>query len=160
MQSTYVPDNPVHEFLELLTALGRRNSLRDPVANLIAESGMGSAQVHALMWLKRDGPLTMGVLAQRIGVTDKTVTGVVDRMERDAFVTRERNADDRRVVQVVLAPKGRELADELHTTVVSKVGVFLGLLDDRDRTDLFRILHNIGATIDRHQSSVSPASTP
>lgn len=133
----------VAEFLECLKAIGRRNSLRDPLAGLIAEKGLGPAQVHALMWLRDDGPLTMGVLAQRCGVTEKTITGIVDRMERDGHVTRERSSEDRRVVQVVLAETGRALSEELHRGVTRNMTAFLSILEPQDRKDLFRILKNL-----------------
>src|SRR5688500_5634804 len=103
-------DESVEEFLNCLAAIGRRNSLRDPVASMTADMGLGPAQIHALMWLREDGPLTMGVLAQRCGVTDKTITGVVDRLERDGYVGRERDLEDRRVVRVALVKKGKGVA--------------------------------------------------
>lgn len=159
MQSISVPEEEVTRLLERLVAIGRRNSLRDPLANVIAESGLGPAQVHALMWLFRDGALTMGVLAQRVNITDKTITGVVDRLERDGYVTRERSTEDRRVVQVVLAEKGRTLAVELDRMMQQNLRLFLGILDERDRGDLFRILDHVIARLDQQYLAV-PVTAP
>ena len=52
-----------------LIALARRRSLRDPVAASCEELGLTAPQVHALLWLGHDGPLTMGELARRVAVT-------------------------------------------------------------------------------------------
>jgi DNA-binding MarR family transcriptional regulator len=38
------------------------------------------------------------------------VTGIIDRMEREGLVLRERSTSDRRVVYIKLTPKGKELA--------------------------------------------------
>ena len=40
---------------------------------------------------------------------NSTITGVVDRMERNGLVTRERSQDDRRVVLISLTPSALEL---------------------------------------------------
>lgn len=141
-------DESVAQLLEYLAVLGRRNSLRDPVASMVADIGLGSAQIHAVMWLREDGPLTMGVLAQRCSVTDKTITGIVDRLERDQYVIRERDEKDRRVVRVVLLEKGRSLAEELYESVRQHMEQFLEMLSSKDRRDLFRILRNIIARLD------------
>ena len=76
---------------ERLIVLARRRSLRDPVAASCDALGLTAPQIHALLWLGHDGPLTMGELARRISVTEKTVTGIVDRLERDGFLHRERD---------------------------------------------------------------------
>ncbi len=135
-------------FLDLLTAIGRRNSLRDPMLRLVERAELSHAQLHALSWLKHDAPLTMGALAQRIGVTEKTITGIVDRLERAKYALRERSATDRRVVQVVLTRQGQKLADQVHVEVEKRMDLFLRYLDEQDRVDLFRILKNIAAKLE------------
>jgi DNA-binding MarR family transcriptional regulator len=138
------PQGPhLARFLELLVALGRKNCLRDPVAMIADRAGLTGAQLHAILWLGRDAPLTMGVLAQRSGVTEKTITGIVDRLERAKYVQRERHAEDRRVVQVVLTRQGRKLYEQLDVEIRRKLGNFLLLIDDQDREALFRILEKL-----------------
>jgi DNA-binding MarR family transcriptional regulator len=55
--------------------------------------------------LSQAGPLSPSVLARRLGQHPATVTGIVDRLERDGWVTRERAADDRRAVLVRAVPE-------------------------------------------------------
>lgn len=153
MQTIQIPEEDVARFKELLTAIGRRNSLRDPLGAVVEDSGIGAAQMHAVMWLFRDAPLTMGAIAQRLGVTDKTITGIVDRLERDGYVLRERNTGDRRVVQVVLAEKGRILAEQIDKSITEKMGLFLALLDQKDRSDLFRIIEHLVQKVDQLASA-------
>lgn len=143
MRNNSVPDERVRELMELLIGLGRRNSLRDPLSQLVEQTKLGPAQVHALMWLFRDGPLSMHVLASRLGINQKTVTGVVDRLEKGAYVERARDSADRRVVTVVITRKGRTLATQLDKGLEANMRVLLQLLDSRDQEDLFRILKNL-----------------
>lgn len=123
----------------MLTALGRRRSLRDPIGAAFGEE-FTPTQVHALLWLRIDGALTMGEVARRGGVTEKTITGVVDRLETAGLLERRRDADDRRVVRVRLTRKGQSTAARLFDHVTARIALLLGLLDAGERRDLFRIL--------------------
>src|SRR5512139_3401025 len=91
-------------------ALARRRSLRDPVAASCEATGLSPPQVHALLWIGHDGALTMGELARRVSVTEKTVTGLVDRLERDGYLARERDPADRRVVRARATARGAEVS--------------------------------------------------
>ena len=129
--------------LELLTALGRYGTLRDPIAAAVEAMGFTHAQVHALLWLGNETRLTMGDLAQRIGVTEKSVTGVVDRLEREQYACRVRKEGDRRVVQVELTEKGARTYRELNEEILQKTSAFLRVLDREDRDALFRIMERL-----------------
>jgi DNA-binding MarR family transcriptional regulator len=134
----------LQRFGELIRTIGRQGSLRDPI---IGECGAGTeyshSQIHVIMWLGTDGPLTMGELAKRAGITEKTITGVVDRLERDDLLARTRDQADRRVVRVALTKKGVSEFQRFQTHMQGRMADFLGLLDEADRTALLRILENL-----------------
>ena len=46
------------------------------------------------------GPLSPSALARRAGLHPATITGILDRLERDGWVARERDPSDRRAVVV------------------------------------------------------------
>lgn len=56
---------------------------------------------------------TVTGLAEVCLLQQPTMTKLLDRMVRDGLVTRSQDARDRRVVRVVLTPKGETLAEEL-----------------------------------------------
>src|SRR5215212_5612336 len=88
-------DADVRRLRELVIAVSRNASLRDPIAGMCEEAQLTPPQIHAVMWLGLDGPLTMGELAKRVGVTEKTITGLVDRLEAAGYLARERDREDR-----------------------------------------------------------------
>jgi DNA-binding MarR family transcriptional regulator len=133
---------------ELLKLLSRRRSLRDPIAASCEEMDLTPVQIHLLLWLGNDGALTMGELARRVAVTEKTITGIVDRLERDALVRRTRDPVDRRVVHVSLAPAGEALFSLIDEEITRKLVGFLGMLDPPDRRDLVRILEKVLARLE------------
>jgi len=124
----------------LVVALMRRRSLRDPISASCAERHLSAPQVHTLLALGHEGALPMGDLARRAGVTEKTATGLVDRLERDGLVQRARDAADRRVVHVNLTAAGAALARRMDGEILRALGRLLGRLDAADRRDLFRII--------------------
>ncbi len=51
--------------------------------------------------------LPLSALGRNLLVTKANITGMVDRLERDGYVTREDHPTDRRVTRARLTPKGR-----------------------------------------------------
>ena len=68
-----------------------------------------------LLLLLRDLPegLAPHELAERAGVTRATITGLLDGLERDGFLARHGDKDDRRKVSVRLTAKGQAVALDL-----------------------------------------------
>ena len=130
-------------FLAHLTALSRKKPMRDPATALIEERGFTPSQLHTLVWIGLDGPLTMGELAQRLAISDKTITGVVDRLERAALVLRLRDEQDRRVVRVGPTQEGADLFEVLWSEVRKKAETFLGILEPQELAMLFGVLERL-----------------
>lgn len=61
----------------------------------------------------RDGPQPLGKLGQANGLSSTSVTRIVDRLERRQLISRRRESDDRRLVQVHLEPAGERLLGEI-----------------------------------------------
>jgi DNA-binding MarR family transcriptional regulator len=152
-------DSDILRFGELLKSLGRVRSLRDPlVGDCVAVSEFTHSQTHVLMWLGSEGSLTMGELARMVGITEKTITGVVDRLERDGLLQRTRDAVDRRVVRVALTKKGSGQYRRFEDFMRGRMGQLLGFLDPPDRDTLFRILNKLCERVTRVPPP-PPAST-
>jgi DNA-binding MarR family transcriptional regulator len=60
--------------------------------------------------ITRHGPLSPGAVARRTGLHAATVTGILDRLERNGWVARQRDPIDRRgVVVSALRDRSREV---------------------------------------------------
>lgn len=69
----------------------------------------GLLALHAL----RDGPLTQRELAAASRVEEQTMSRVLERLERNGHVTRQRDTTDRRRLVIRRTGAGGELSDEL-----------------------------------------------
>ena len=125
---------------ELLVGLSRHACLRDPVAADSDELHLTAPQMHVVLSLGHSGPLTMGELSRRGGVSEKTMTGIVDRMEQSGDVRRERDSGDRRLVRVHLTAAGEKTFNACDRHVADRLRRFLSLFDSDDRAALLRML--------------------
>ncbi|UWQ17784.1 MarR family winged helix-turn-helix transcriptional regulator [Jannaschia sp. M317] len=67
--------------------------------------GKGAAhgpRITALSHLAKDGPATMRDLATRLNISPQAVTGLIDGLEQEGLVARERHPTDRRKVLIRL----------------------------------------------------------
>lgn len=76
---------------------------------LLDQLGLTYPQYLVLHTLWEADGLTIGAIGERLALEPSTITPLVKRMEQAGFVTRLRNPQDERQVQVRLTPRGREM---------------------------------------------------
>jgi len=106
---------------------------------LARRADLTGPQLTVVKLLEQIGGLSLSELSEKIRAQNSTVTGIIDRMEREGLVLRERSKEDRRVVYIKLTPKGRELAQEIP---VEPMEIFKGALESlsqQEVRDLMRI---------------------
>ncbi|MBB4917722.1 MarR family winged helix-turn-helix transcriptional regulator [Streptosporangium saharense] len=79
---------------------------------VLAERGLTHAGFLALHVLQ-DGPRTQRELAARTYVEEQTIRPVLDRLERDGHIARERDTADRRRVMVTRTDLGKRTYAEI-----------------------------------------------
>ena len=70
-------------------------------------------QLKILIALRLNGPAGGHELAQMLGVSAATMTGIVDRLAAGGYVTRREDPRDRRVRRIELTDTGTRLMDEV-----------------------------------------------
>jgi DNA-binding MarR family transcriptional regulator len=113
-----------------------------------ARNGLGFAQLRLLTALEEDDGCPSGRLAERAGVTPATVTGMLDILEEQGVVTRERSAVDRRMVIARLTPAGRRLRDRRRAEVRRVFEDALATLDPADLAAAPRVLRRLADVLE------------
>ena len=78
----------------------------------LVSAGVGDvkpAYLGALFALWKEDGLKVVELGRRSGLETSSMTGLIDRMERDGLVERRDDASDRRVQRINLTKKGRDV---------------------------------------------------
>ncbi len=94
--------------------------------------GLSEGRFQILMRLKHqpNGRFAMGELAEMLDVSPRTVTGLVDNLERDGLVKRVDDPTDRRSVYAELTDQGRERVESLwRETAGAQVALTRGLTE-------------------------------
>ncbi|MEV3938077.1 MarR family transcriptional regulator [Glycomyces sp. NPDC049804] len=103
------------------TALVRTAFLVDAVyADSVREFDLTMAQAQLLCVLIAR-PFGMLELAKTLNLAKSSVSGLVDRSERNGLVRREADPADGRAFRVALTEKGAQLAEQFHDETVKRV---------------------------------------
>ncbi|MEO6018656.1 MAG: MarR family transcriptional regulator [Knoellia sp.] len=114
--------------------------LRRRFAATLEPWGVTPHESRALRVIGRHEPTRLGVVAQHLRIAPRSVTDVVDSLEKRGFVAREPDSTDRRATQVSLTPTGRQILDELDAARRADQKSYFGDLSEHDRATLTRIL--------------------
>jgi DNA-binding MarR family transcriptional regulator len=118
----------------VVTALVRTSFLVNAVyAEAAREHGLTPQQGQLLCVLMAQ-PYGMGELSGMLGLAKSSLTGLVDRTERNGLVRREPDPQDTRAVRVALTPQGSRLAERFYAETCRRVDKLpVGLSgDERD----------------------------
>ena len=89
------------------------------------------AYLGVLMSLWQEDGLKVIKLGKKAGLEPSTMTGLLDRMQRDQLVTRATDPDDRRVLRIHLTKAGRQVCDPVLKAVERVLNqVFAGIAED------------------------------
>jgi DNA-binding MarR family transcriptional regulator len=100
-------------------------------------------QYWLLRFLRRHGALSVGELAEALGVTGSSVTTACKRLERAGLVTRERQSDDERMVRVMLTEQGHEHVEAWHQRRREIVVRWLSDLERDEQEQLQHLLERL-----------------
>ncbi len=84
-----------------LTAI--RQIIRRPAEAEFARGELTGPQRNAMQVLVRTGGLSLKELSRHLGLAHSTVSGIVDRLEKQGMVVREVNESDRRLTCITVS---------------------------------------------------------
>jgi DNA-binding MarR family transcriptional regulator len=114
---------------------------------LARRADLTGPQLTVLKVLEGLGDLSLSDLSERIRAQNSTVTGIIDRMEREGLVVRTRSTEDRRVIRIRLTEKGARIAREI---AVEPMEIFRSALENLspvEMRDLLKILTKIARRV-------------
>lgn len=111
---------------------------RSCILNLSSELNKGNVsfpQFFLLTYLSSEEYLTMSDIAKKMGHSTAAATGLVDRLEKLAYVERVHAAEDRRKIMVRITPKGVELVSKMRKEIANDLaGILAGMDEDEAET--------------------------
>lgn len=111
--------------------------------------GVTTGQFAVLEALLHLGPMCQHTLGEKLLRSGGNVTLVVDNLERHGWVRRERQVDDRRMIQIHLTPKGRRLITRVFPEHAKMVVTVMSQLTAAEQEQLRKIARKLGRGADQ-----------
>lgn len=125
------------------------DQLQNRFGKLFREHGLTSSQYNVLRILRGEGkPLPCLEIASRMVQVVPAMTGLLDRLEAQGLVRRERCTEDRRVVYIELTTKGVDLLQQLDQPVVDLHRELLGHLVPDELRSMISLLEKVREKLD------------
>lgn len=135
--------------LDAYVKLVRANdTLASVLRPALRDDGLTVGQLGVLEALLHLGPMMQSVLAAKLLTSPSNVTTVVDNLERDGLVRRERSTEDRRRVEVSLTDEGRSLIEELFPRHAQRITRLMTVLEPEELEELGRLCRELGRRIE------------
>ena len=113
---------------------------------------MTMSQTKAMYLVLAAGPMRMSELAQRLGVTNSTATGQVDRLVELGLLDRHEDAGDRRQVVVKATAHGTETLERFRELNSRRMRDMLARIDASDLPTVEQALLILDAALEREAS--------
>lgn len=143
------PDANVRAISDFANLLRASSDISDALDKLLGQHGLLQGRWWVLVLLMRQDDLTSSAtdLAEKVGVTKATMTGFIDGLEREGFISRFMNTVDRRKISIQLTPAGQQKLDEVMPYYHKKVHALMTSLSNTDRDTMIHSLKVLASNL-------------
>jgi MarR family transcriptional regulator, organic hydroperoxide resistance regulator len=134
-------DKAISDIMQSLRRIVK--AIQDYSHEVSGRFGVTGPQLWALKTISREGSLPLGELSKKMYLDPSTISGVIDRLENKRYVTRDRNREDRRVVNVQLTPAGRSLVEKAPNPAQGKMIHGLRKLNKDELNTIYRSVETL-----------------
>lgn len=109
--------------------------------------GMTYPRMRLIHQLAEDGALTMGQLSERLKVTPRNITVLVDGLEGEGLVRRAAHPTDRRATLVEITDPGREAHRRVYATHADRAAALFDVLTGDEQSTLLALLEKLRSAL-------------
>ena len=125
----------------ILNLLRTSDLFQNRFGRLFREFGLTASQYNVLRILRGEGkPMPSLEIASRMVQVVPAITGLIDRLEKQELVRRQRCSDDRRVVYVSITGKATKLLKKMDQPGIEMHRQMIGHLTRKELKELSRLL--------------------
>ena len=110
---------------------------------LASNFGLTIPQLVSLGTLANTEFMTPTAMARAVDLSQATITGIVDRLVRRGYVTRERSTTDRRRVVLAITDKGREVLSASPSPLQERFATRLSKLPEENQQVIQTVLEQV-----------------
>jgi DNA-binding MarR family transcriptional regulator len=146
----------------VLALLRTASILQRYYARIIEPHGLTYQQYNVLRILRSAGSRGLPTLAIRDQMIEQApgITRLIDRLEADGLVRRERGAPDRRQVFCRITPAGLTVLRRLDAPITEADEAALGMLSSNEKRTLTRLLDRVRSAYVEERGDGEPKARP
>jgi DNA-binding MarR family transcriptional regulator len=123
---------------------------------MVETCGLTGPQVVVLRRAARLRATSVSALARSVSLSQPTVSGIVERLEKRGLVRRERSDQDRRSVVVTLTDEGHRMLEGVPPLLQDRFRRELDRLEEWERTQILATLQRLAAMMDADAIDAAP----
>jgi DNA-binding MarR family transcriptional regulator len=123
---------------------------------LVDQTGLTGPQLVLLRAAAKLHKPTAGELAREIHLSQATVTGILDRLEKRGLIERVRSGHDRRSIIVLITPQGEAQLKAAPSGLQAQFLQELGRLETWEQTNILSTLQRIVSMMEAEHVDASP----
>jgi len=113
-------------------------ALKHEFHGLMHDSGFTFPQISVISILSKNGKQKVSDISEKMGLSDSTVSGILDRLEQKGIIERKRNKEDRRVVKINLSKGSQEICQEFNRKRENYFAHLLKKLSEQEINDIIK----------------------
>lgn len=123
---------------------------------LVEVAGLTGPQLVVLREAVRLRAAPIGAIARAVHLSQSTVTGILDRLQRRGLVERTRDQEDRRAINISVTPRGHELLDRAPSLLQDRFVRKLAKLQQWEQTLMLSTLQRIAMMMEAEDIEAFP----
>lgn len=123
---------------------------------MVEQCGLTGPQIVVLREANRLRGASVGALARAASLGQPTVSGILDRLEAQDLVQRERSSRDRRSSAIHVTAKGEALLNDAPSLLQDHFRAELARLEAWERTQILALLQRLATMMDAESIDAAP----
>lgn len=103
--------------------------------------------------LSHYGEMKISDLSEKLGLSNSTVSGIIDRLQKQGLVERIRSIEDRRVIYVSVTPKFSDIAQKSFKEVEESFEAMISSASQQELDTILKGLSTLEEIIERQKNN-------
>jgi DNA-binding MarR family transcriptional regulator len=146
--------NSIEEVLIALRRVIRATDLHSK--HLAKTTGLTAPQILLLQTIRDLGQVTIGELANKVSLSQATVTTILDRLEKRSLIYRARSQQDKRKVHAYLTEQAEEILKEAPIPLQDHFAQQFGNLQEWEQSMIISSLQRVAQMMDAEHIDAAP----
>ncbi len=138
------PPNEIQALNAFINLIRAADSISAKINTSLSDHGLTETQFGVLESLFHLGSLCQKALAEKLLKSSGNITMVIDNLEKQELVLRQRDSRDRRFITIHLTPKGQNLMETIFPSHVSRITTLMNVLDSQEQEELRQLCRKLG----------------